>query len=329
MDRVESNNLAIEDSYTKAESVFSKYNPSQVAVGISGGADSDIVLDICQRFDQGNKFRYCFFDTGMEMNATRRHLDYLEDRYGVKIERVRAYKSVPQSVREYGVPFISKYASEQIRSLQKHDFPFVDGSLEELHSKYPNVPLSVLKWWTNWYAPPKRGHSAWNINRNKYLKEFLIQNPPTFKIAPKCCTYAKKRTASKYYKDNKILLSVTGIRKSEGGVRAIGNKCFTDSRKDTPAVYRPIFWYTNSDKEEYNKLYNIVNSDAYTKYGFVRTGCTGCPFNVKREEEEEEVVKANEPLLYRACQNVFGQSHRYTRAYKEFRKQKETEHTCL
>lgn len=140
MDRVESNNLAIEDSYAKAESVFSKYAPSQVAVGISGGADSDIVLDICQRFDLDRKFHYCFFDTGMEMNATRRHLDFLEDRYGVKIERVRAYKSVPQSVREYGVPFTSKYASEQIRSLQKHNFPFVDGSLEELHEKYPNVP---------------------------------------------------------------------------------------------------------------------------------------------------------------------------------------------
>ena len=57
--------------------------------------------------------------------------------------------------------------------------------------------------------------SFFNINRNKYLKEFMIENPPTFKISNKCCDLAKKHT-SHGYADVEDLM-VIGIRKAEGG----------------------------------------------------------------------------------------------------------------
>lgn len=47
---------------------------------ISGGADSDIVFDICYRCDTENKCRYVYFDTGLEYEATKKHIKYLEEK---------------------------------------------------------------------------------------------------------------------------------------------------------------------------------------------------------------------------------------------------------
>lgn len=33
--------------------------------------------------------------------------------------------------------------------------------------------------------------SRFSINRNRFLKEFIMQNPPDFPISNKCCEYAK------------------------------------------------------------------------------------------------------------------------------------------
>lgn len=52
--------------------------------------------------------RYVWFNTGMEYKATKEHLEYIENRYGIKIERIRAKFPVPLAVRKFGYPFLSK-----------------------------------------------------------------------------------------------------------------------------------------------------------------------------------------------------------------------------
>lgn len=51
-----------------------------------------------------------------------------------------------------------------------------------------------------------------------------------------------------------------------------------------------------------------------------RTGCAGCPFG-KRFEEELELVQQYEPQRYRAMVSVFGESYEYTRKFLKFRDQ--------
>jgi hypothetical protein len=51
-----------------------------------------------------------------------------------------------------------------------------------------------------------------------------------------------------------------------------------------------------------------------------RTGCAGCPFG-QRFEEELELAKQYEPNFYRAMVKVFGQSYEYKRKFLEFRRQ--------
>ena len=76
------------------------------------------MLDLCEQFDESKKITYVYFDTGLEFEATKRHLNYLEERYGVTIHRVRAEKPIPVCCKIYGQPFISKQVSEWIERLQ-------------------------------------------------------------------------------------------------------------------------------------------------------------------------------------------------------------------
>ena len=101
---------------------------------------------------------------------------------------------------------------------------------------------------------------SYNISWNKWLKEFLIENPPTFSISNVCCKYAKKDVAHKLIDDFGFDLNVVGVRKAEGGVRAGAYKsCFDENgkgKKGTYDNYRPLFWYKDSDKQEYDENYN-------------------------------------------------------------------------
>lgn len=311
--------LAVMDSFVIANSKINNPNYENIVASISGGADSDLVLDILSKLDSDKKTQYIFFDTGLEYQATKDHLKYLEDKYGIEIKVEKAVKPIPTCCRTYGQPFLSKQVSEFISRLQRHDFKWEDKPLGELLTEYPKCKAS-LRWWCNdWGA-----NSKFNISYNKWLKEFMINTPPPHYISNKCCYYAKKFVAHKYKVANNIHLSITGVRKSEGGARATAYKnCFTYRQDDGEAdEFRIIFWYTNDDKEAYENQFNITHSKCYTEYGLKRTGCAGCPFG-RDFEQELEVIEKYEPKLYKAVNKIFGDSYEYTRKYREFVKRME------
>ena len=312
-------NEVIGDNLVKAWSIINNPNINKIVCSISGGSDSDIVLDICCRCDKDKKIEYVFFGTGLEYQATKDHLLFLEDKYGIKIHVYEAWKygkTIPTCCKEYGQPFLSKKISDNIMRLQAHDFKFEDKPFEELILEYPKCK-SALRWWCNEWGDG----SSFNISRNKYLKEFMVENPPDFMISNKCCTYAKKNIAHHVKDEYDSDLSIYGVRKAEGGARAQAYKnCYTCD--DNKHEYRPIFWYKDSDKRCYEEFYGIIHSKCYTEYGLTRTGCVGCPYGL-RLEQELAVVKEFEPKLYKAVCNVFKDSYEYTRKYKQFRKQKE------
>ena len=144
----------------------------------------------------------------------------------------------------------------------------------------------------------------------------MIANPPTFKISCKCCQYGKKNLMHKAIAENGYELEITGVRRAEGGIRDVAYKSCFDNNGDHDR-YRPLFWYTNADKEQYEEYYGVEHSKCYTEYGLKRTGCAGCPFG-KDFEFELEVIEKYEPKLFKAVNNIFGDSYDYTRRYKEF-----------
>lgn len=299
--------------------VMNSFSP---VCSLSGGSDSDVVLDIVHKADEDGIVRYFWVNTGLEYAATREHLDFLEQKYGIKIERIRPEKPIPTCVKEYGVPFLSKYVSEQMMRLQKHNFQWEDEPLEVLLKKYPKCKIA-LQWWCGERYSDENGvqkMSRFSIYRNKWLKEFILANPPDFPISNKCCEFAKKKPAKKFLKEIQADLEITGIRQAEGGIRSVIYKtCFSECKSKNCNSYRPIFWYSDHDKKDYEQIFGVTHSRCYTKYGLSRTGCVGCPFN-PRVIEELETIKKHEPGLHKAAVSVFGQSYEYTNKYRAFAK---------
>ena len=311
-------NSTISTAFEVTKRLLSEHQ--NIMVSISGGSDSDVILDLVMRAQQSTaehrNIHFVFFDTGLEFEATLKHIAFLEQRYNICIEHIYPSKNVPCACDEHGAPFISKYASEMMMRLQKHDFKWEDKPFEELYTTYPNCKIG-LQWWCNLNKSP-----SFNIAFNKYLKEFLISHPPTFKISSKCCHYSKVTPSTKYIREHNIDLHITGVRKAEGGVRAKQYKDILSTNEKTNLTeYRPIWWFTNEDKREYETQYGIVHSECYTKYKFSRTGCAGCPFG-KNAEHEIETARLNEPSTYDKMLKTFKNSYDYTMEYRTFRKNK-------
>lgn len=63
------------------------FRSERAMVSISGGADSDMMLDMLMELDPAknytfNEIHYVWFDTGIEYTATKQHLKDLEEKYG-------------------------------------------------------------------------------------------------------------------------------------------------------------------------------------------------------------------------------------------------------
>lgn len=311
-------NKTICDNLIRAYKIINDEKYKKIVCSISGGSDSDIMLDIVWRCDKDNKVDYVWFNTGLEYQATKDHLKFLEDKYQIEIKSYKAIKAIPLSCKTYGQPFISKQTSEYIQRLQRHGFQWEDKSFNELEILYPKCK-AALAWWCN-----TNKSDNFNIRRNKWLKEFIIENPPKFLASKKCCQYAKKDVVHKMIKEFGYDLNIVGVRKSEGGIRATSYKNCFDEKVGECDNYRPLFWYNDKDKREYEDVYDITHSKCYTEYGLKRTGCCGCPYG-RDYKTELEIIQKYEPKLYKAVINVFGDAYEYTRQYREFRDKKNKE----
>ena len=289
----------------------------KIMVSVSGGADSDRMVDMIEHFGYpAGCVEYHYFDTGMEFAATKAHLDDLEKKYGITIKRHRAKMPVPLAVKQYGYPFLNKKFSNYIHRLQNHNFKWEDKPFDVLLAEYPRCK-AALRWWCNEWGEGSKN----NINRRKYLKEFMIENPPDIPISDSCCQKAKKDTAHAIAKEIDPDLDVQGVRKAEGGVRSQAYEgCFDDIRCGCSRL-RPLYWFKKEDCDAYDNAFGIIHSLCYTLYGLDRTGCSCCPLG-KHWERELKAAEKYEPKLHKAALNVFGPSYEYTRAYYAFVKQK-------
>ena len=99
----------------------------------SGGSDSDILIDLIERtrkmFNAAcgrevlKPVKYVFFNTGLEMKATKDHVKATAEKYGVEIEEFRPKINIVKSAREHGIPFVSKIMSQGLEGWQKKGIP--------------------------------------------------------------------------------------------------------------------------------------------------------------------------------------------------------------
>ncbi len=300
----------------------------------SGGADSDILLDV---IEQTRKIfnlppvKYVFFNTGLEMEATKRHVKEVSEKYGVEIEECRPKVNIVNAARLHGIPFVSKIMSAGLSEWQKKGVPLSvaeeydqaedkAAKRAELREKYPNCE-SVLNFLCccNSSGEP-RPNIQLVINSSKYMRDFISEFPPDFAVSAKCCDYCKKQLAHRVQKGYEMI--ITGERRAEGGMRSVPRKdntslCFTETGSGQYRL-RPLYYVTDADKAWYKEYYGIRYSDAYEVYGLTRTGCCGCPISYKAIADLE-MIRPYEPNLVKAAWHVFGKPYEYRQKYNEYK----------
>lgn len=301
----------------------------------SGGADSDIMIDLIERtrkmIPSLPEVKYVFFNTGLEMQATKDHVKEVAEKYGVEIETVRPKVNIVKAVREHGVPFVSKIMSAGLSEWQKKGIPLSIAEeyeqaedkiakRQELKERYPKCQ-SVINFLCccNSDGEP-RPNIQLVINSSKYMRDFINEYPPDFQISAKCCDYCKKQVAHRVQKDYEMI--ITGERRDEGGMRSVPRKdntalCFTETSGGQYRL-RPLYYVSDSDKQWYKETYGIRYSDAYEVYGLTRTGCCGCPISYKAIDDLEK-IRPYEPNVVKAAWNIFGKSYEYRKQYVEYK----------
>ena len=312
-----------------------KQHPNAIC-SYSGGADSDIMIDLIETARKIApslpKVRYVFFNTGLEMKATKDHVKDTAEKYGVEIEECRPEVNIVNATRRYGVPFISKIMSTGLDEWQKKDLPLSiadeydqaedkHAKRQELRERYPKCESLInFLCCCNADGDP-RPDIQLVINSSKYMRDFIGEYPPDFKISAKCCDYCKKHVAHKVQKDAEMI--ITGERRDEGGMRSVPRQdntalCFTETASGQYRL-RPLYYVSDKDKAWYKDAYNIRYSDAYEVYGLTRTGCCGCPISYKAVEDLE-LMGRYEPQITKAAWNIFGRSYLYRQKYNEYKK---------
>lgn len=313
-----------------------KQHPKAIC-SYSGGADSDILIDVIERTREVFSLppvKYAFFNTGLEMMATKNHVLDTAQRYGVEIETFRPKVNIVMASRTYGIPFVSKIMSAGLSEWQKKGVPLSiaeeydhaedkAAKRKELKERYPNCESVINFLCCCNSAGEPRPNIQLVINSSKYMRDFIGECPPDFQISAKCCDYCKKQLAHSVQKDYDMI--ITGERRAEGGMRSVPRKdntslCFTETSSGQYRL-RPLYYVTDADKAWYKDYYGIRYSDAYEVYGLTRTGCCGCPISYKAVEDLEK-IRPYEPNVVKAAYNIFGKSYAYREKYNAYKKQR-------
>ena len=303
----------------------------------SGGSDSDIMIDLVERTRKTFNLppiQYVFFNTGLEMRATKNHVKETAEKYGVVIKEYRPAKGddIVSATRRNGQPFVSKIMSAGLEGWQKKGIPLSiaeeydqaedkAAKRQELRERYPHCESTINFLCCCNSAGEPRPNIQLVINSSKYMRDFIAECPPDFKISAKCCDCCKKKVAHKMQKPFDMI--ITGERRDEGGMRSVPRQdntslCFTET-SDGKYRLRPLYYVSGKDKAWYKDYYGIRYSDAYEVYGLTRTGCCGCPISYKAVDDLE-LIRPYEPVLVRAAWNIFGDSYRYRQKYNEYKK---------
>ena len=309
---------------------------SNAICSYSGGADSDIMIDLIERTRKIHGLapvKYVFFNTGLEMQATKDHVKATAEKYGVEIKECRPKRGndIVSATRRNGQPFVSKIMSGGLEGWQKKQIPLSiadeyeqaedkAAKRRELKERYPGCESSInFLCCCNKDGEP-RPNIQLVINSSKYMRDFIAENPPKFKISAKCCDCCKKAVAHSVQKDFDMI--ITGERRDEGGMRSVPRQdntalCFTETASGQYRL-RPLYYVSDKDKAWYKDYYGIRYSDAYEVYGLTRTGCCGCPISYKAVDDLEK-IRPHEPTLVKAAWNIFGDSYRYRQEYNAYK----------
>lgn len=249
-------------------------------LSFSGGKDSTVLHYLLDIALPGNKIPRVYINTGIEYKDIRQFVEKLA-KTDERIIIINSGVNIKRMLEEEGYPFKSKEHSLKV-------------------SEY------------------KKGSRATNIIKYKEFrgqfscpKKLLYQYEPSFtlKISNHCCYRLKKDIFKHWSKENHKSITLTGMRKTEGGQRKNLN-CFTnEGKKFHPLVSIPDEWMEQFILKFEIKLCRLY----YPPFNFKRTGCKGCPYNLHLQEDLDVMLELL-PEERIQCEIIWG------KVYQEYRR---------
>ena len=261
-------------------------------VSFSGGKDSTVILSLVKNCEDiltipVGGIPAVFGDTGIELGVTKDFVKWVGENWYKNVIVVRPEVSFDWVLKNKGKPMLSKIKSQHLKRWH-HNSRTEALNLLMLHGR----TLSG-GWTTTTKIPDKNIH--------------MLSDDFPIEASPACCDYLKKAPIKKWAHENNMIGSINGMRVAEGGIRALSMKKRV-KLGDRPCTVvsgefinkMPIIDWSDQDLEDYIKLYDVPLSDAYTKYGFERTGCMACPFS-RDIDNDLKYLYEHEPNRYKAA----------------------------
>ncbi len=280
----------ITEAQHRIESLYYE-TKGQCCVSFSGGKDSTVLLTLVKMGEAlmtnpKDGIPAVFSNTGIELGVTLDFVKWVKENYYPNLITIHPVKSFDWVLKNEGKPLRSKLKSRDL-----HQWHY--GKRSE------SLLLLLLRgqFGNNSYAAK---HLLADRDMHMLHDDFPI-NP-----SEKCCNWMKKKPFERYYKESGTKGVLLGIRAGEGGARenALINRLHHGGKpctwvKKGVIQKAPLIDWTDADIEQFIKQYNVPLSDAYTKYGFDRTGCMACPYS-KHIDRDLTYLYYHEPNRYKA-----------------------------
>jgi 3'-phosphoadenosine 5'-phosphosulfate sulfotransferase (PAPS reductase)/FAD synthetase len=277
-------------------------------VSVSGGKDSLATLLIAiARFGKA-RIRAIFCDTGHEHPLVYTYLDYLEQRLGLKIERLRAnfdediarkrmfIARDQRTTREYTYgPKVDKHG-RPVWARNKDGSYVMEDIVDENGNTTGQRPVQAIGYDAGrklrWSNKAKRAALAiLHPTGNPYLDLCLWKGRFPSRRAQFCTEHLKRNLAVEFQMnlvdEGHTVVSWQGVRRDESRARADAKKF--ESIGPRMHIYRPIVEWTAQATVDFATAHDVKSNPLYT-LGMGRVGCMPC-INVGKDELREIALR--------------------------------------
>lgn len=263
------NEILLFDRLEMIKTTINKYGEEKFYISFSGGKDSTVLHHLVDMALPGNKIPRVFSNTGIEYQKIVEFVKGLakeDDRFKI----ITPNKNIKKTLEDVGYPFKSKDHSDKVNIFQSMGFDSITVNKYLSETKKDGSK--------NAFACPKK-------LRYQFSNDFKL------KVSRNCCVELKKKPVKKWAKENNKTITITGMRKSEGGPRLSLNCIVTDKEKNV-VKFHPLAVVSDDWENWFVDKYNIRLCDLYYEpYNFKRTGCKGCPYNLELQKDLNMMAK--------------------------------------
>lgn len=277
--------LTLFDRIEVIKTAYEKYDLEHNAyISFSGGKDSTLLHYLFDEALPNNRIPRVYIDTGIEYQMIRDFVYSMaknDDRFVI----IKPTLPIKATLEKYGYPFKSK----------EHSFKLHEWQLGNRETNF------IKKYLGNGdYSCPKK-------LKYQFSDDFKIN------ISHMCCVKLKKQPIKKWMKENNKPISITGMRREEGGQRAT-LKCILTDKKGNVEKFHPLAVVNDDWEDWYIKERNIRLCELYyPPFNFKRTGCKGCPFNLNLQKDLDTMEELL-PNERKACEVI------WKPVYEEYRR---------